>query len=37
MKQDKNLILPANFITMEEVVTGADMTLHFDNPWLRWH
>ena len=37
MKQDRNIIIPANFITMEEVITGADMNLHFDNPWFRWH
>ena len=37
MNQDKNLIIPANFVTMQEVVTGADMTGHIENPWLRWH
>lgn len=22
---------------MEEIVTGAKMNNHFNNPWLRWH
>lgn len=37
MSQDKNVIIPANFVTMEQVITGADVNHYFENPLFRWH
>ena len=37
MSQDTHLILPNNFVNLEEVISGNVMDTHFDNPFLRWH
>lgn len=37
MKQDKQLVLPNMFASMQEIVTGVIMDTHYDNAFLRWH
>ena len=31
------MIIPAHWVSLQEVITGASMTDGFNNPWLRWH